>query len=88
MSDDHTPRGHVRNDLPHALGDVFVGESVEPISSDALGIKARRNREMVRDGTMASMESCVEAGNLKQFRAARQQRADRREVVWLMKRCQ
>src|SRR5262249_36048817 len=85
MRDDHAASCHSRGDLAQALGDVFVGESMKPVASDALGIKTLRNGVMVRDGAVAVMKGGVEAGNLKQLRTALQQRVDRRQVVWLMR---
>jgi hypothetical protein len=68
MRDDHATRGHSRGDLAQAPSDVFVGQPMEPVASDSLGVQVVGNRIMVRDGAVAVMERRVEAGNLKQTR--------------------
>src|SRR6516225_2240890 len=51
-------------------------------------IEATGERIMIRHGTMSAMKCGIEAGNLRQLRATRKQRADRREIVGLVQRRQ
>ena len=82
------PAATVWGDLAQAPGDVFVGQTVETVSPDTLGVEALRNGKVVGNRTVAVMKGGIEAGNLKQFRSAHQQRPDRCEVVRLMQRCE
>ena len=86
MSDDDTPvRGGGRH-VAQAARDVFVREPMKPVAPDTLGVKAFRNREMVRDFAVAAMKRRVEARDLEQFRPTREQCLNGREVIWLMQR--
>ena len=88
MRDDDSARRHAWGDLAQAPGDVFVGQTVETVSPDTLGVEALRNGKVVRNRTVAVMKGGIEAGNLKQFRSTHQQRPDRCEVVRLMQGCE
>ena len=88
MSDDDPARRHSWGHLAQTPGDVFVGQTVETVSPDTLGVEALRNGKVVRNRTVAVMKGGIEAGNLKQFRPTHQQRPNRCEVVRLMQGCE
>src|SRR5262245_16162723 len=70
MSDDHATLRQGRGDLAQSSRNVFVGEPVKPVPPDPLGMEAFGDRVAVRDGAVAAMEGGVEAGDLRQLRAA------------------
>ena len=86
MRDDHAPARDRRRDLRQALRDVFVGKAVEAVAAHAFGVEALRDRVVVGKRAVAAMKGGVEAGDLRQIRKARADRADRRQVVGLMQR--
>ena len=86
MSDDNTTVRDSRRYVAQAARDIFVGESMKPVASDTLGVKALRNREMVGDFAMAAVKRRVEARDLDQFRPTREQCLNGREVIRLMQR--
>ena len=61
---------------------------MESIAPHSLGVEAVRNGEMIGHGPVAAVKRGIETGDLRQFREARQNRADRREIVGLMQRRQ
>ena len=88
MCDDHAAAGDVQRDLAESLGDIFVGQAVKAVATDAFCVEPLRNRIVVGDRAVAAMKGGVEAGNLGQAWKTGEQRTNRRKVVRLMKRCQ
>ena len=88
MGDDDASTRDLRCDGSQPLGDIFVGQAVESVTPHPLGVEALRDSEMIGHGPAATMERGIETGDLRQFREARQNRADRREIVGLMQRRQ
>jgi hypothetical protein len=88
MGDDHAAVGDVRSDLAESLGDIFVGQAVKAVAAYAFDVQALWNRIMVGDRAVAAMKGGVEAGDLRQAWKTGEQRANRREVVRLVKRRQ
>ncbi len=88
MRDDHPPMGDVGRDLGQALRDVFVRQSMKAVAPHPLFVQAPGNRKMIGKRVMAAMEGGIEASDLRQLGSLRQQRADRRQVVGLVQRCE
>src|SRR5262245_57592591 len=84
MRDDHAARSHRRGYLTQASRDVLVRQPVKAVSPHPLGVEARGDREMVRNGAMAAVKGGVEARDLEQFGTPLQQGADWRQVIRLM----
>ena len=68
--------------------DVFVRETVKSVTPHAFGVKLMRDRIVVSDRVMGAVKRGVEAGHLWKVRKIGQKRADRRQVMRLMKRSQ
>ncbi len=68
------------------IGDVLVREPVKAVPAHAAIGDRPGQRERLRDGRRAVVKRRVEAGDLRQFRRAREQRPDRRQVVRLVQR--
>ena len=73
VRDDDASVCDTRCDFAQPAGDVFVRKSVKSISPDTLAIEMLRYRVVVGDRAVTAMECGVEAGDLQQIRAARQQ---------------
>src|SRR5215467_11786667 len=88
VSNDDTLLRHIRRDLSKPIGHIFIGEAVEAVATHSFEIELLRNRKMVRNRAVATVERCVKAGNLRQLRRIHEQRANWCEVVRLMQRRQ
>ena len=77
--------GDLGRDLAEPSRDVLVGEAVKSVAAHALRIELFGNRKAVGDLGMAPVEGRIEAGDLQQVRLPLQDRADRPEVVGLVK---
>ena len=61
---------------------------MKAIAAHAVRVEAFRDCIMVRDRAVTAVERSVETGDLRQLRTAREQRADRRQIVRLVERRQ
>ncbi len=86
MRNHDAPVGNFGCDVGEPARDVFVGQAVESIAANALGVERLRNRKAVRHLGMPAMEGRVEAGHLQNLRLPLQDRPDWRQIVWLMQR--
>src|SRR5690606_34243098 len=86
MRDDHSSVRKHGCDLRQMIGDVFVGEAVKAVAAHAFGVKFLWDREVIGERAMAAVESGVETRHLRQLRPKFKDRADRREIVRLVKR--
>src|SRR5690242_4989261 len=76
--------GDVRSDGRQSARDIFVGETVESVTPDALLIEFVGKRITVGKLGMAAMKGRVETSDLRELRLSLQQHADWREVIWLV----
>ena len=86
MRDDDAPGRVKRRNSAQAVDDIFVGEAVEAVASDALVVKAARQREDVVDEGMVAVKGGVEAGDLLHMRPGLARGEDAGDVVRLMQR--
>ena len=59
---------------------------MEAVAAHALRVQVLRNGIMISNRAVASVEGCIEAGNLRQIGKKRENGADGREIVRLMQR--
>ena len=85
---DDSPRCDLGRYLGQAARDEFIRQTMKSIPAHALGVGTLRDRVVIGKRTVAAMKGCIETGDLRKAREACQHRADRREVVWLVKRRQ
>ena len=71
MRNDHAAVCDVGRDLAQPIGDVFVGQAMKAVATDAFRIEALGDGVVIGDRAMAAMEGGVEAGDLRQVREAR-----------------
>jgi hypothetical protein len=88
MGDDHPARPDGGHGVAQMVGHVFVGQSVEAVAAHAFRIEALGNGVAVRQFIVRAMEGGIETGNLGKLWKAREDRADRRQIVRLMQRRQ
>ena len=88
MRDDHPAGRNLGRHLRQAAGDEFVGQAVEAVAAHAFVVEMLRDRVVVRQRIVAAVEGGVEAGDLRQVGGARENGADRREIVRLVQRRQ
>src|SRR5579872_1063580 len=88
MGDNHPLCSDLGCDFRQAACDIFVGKTVETVASDAFGVELLWYGVMVRQGAVAAMKGRVETCKLRDFRKARQNRSDRRQIIRLVKRRQ
>src|SRR5262249_1027898 len=80
----HAALGRLWRYLAQALCNIFIGKSVEAVTTYAFIVEFLGKCEMVRQRTVVAVERRVEACNLRQFGPVREKRADRGQVVGLM----
>src|SRR5882762_6905605 len=86
MRDDHPPLCDFGGDLWQCFRDVFVGETVKSVTPHPLGVKLMRYCIVVSDGVMGAVKRGVETCHLRKGWKICQKRADRCQVMRLMKR--
>src|SRR5208337_3134688 len=74
--------------LPKSAGDIFVRQTVEPITSHTLGVQRQWYRKVIRQRAVPTMKCRIETGDLREVRETTQDRPDRRKIVRLVKRRQ
>jgi hypothetical protein len=72
VSDDHSLRCHLGRDLLQPIGDILVRESVKSVTANPILIELFRNREMIGNRTVATVESRIKAGDLGEIWKSRQ----------------
>lgn len=80
--------GDFRRRFGQHAGDVFVRQAVKAIALHAETPNLLRKRNDLGDGGLATVEACVEAGDLRDARHALGHGLDRGEIVRLMERRQ
>src|SRR5262249_40184834 len=65
MRNNHPSARDVRQNLLQAVCNVFIGQAVEPITANALGVKTFRDRIVVGKRAVAAMKSRIEARHLR-----------------------
>ncbi|MGY4315615.1 hypothetical protein ACVWW1_004942 [Bradyrhizobium sp. JR3.5] len=61
---------------------------MKAVPPHAIGVELTRNRVMIGDRAVRAVKRSVETGDLRQCRKAGEDRADRRQIVRLMQRCE
>src|SRR6516165_4302609 len=57
---------------------------MKAITSNAINVKALREREVISNKGVPAMKSRIKTCNLRQARPALEQQSNRRKVIWLM----
>src|SRR5208337_3005795 len=84
VGEDDAPASELRRELLQARDEKLVGESMKPVSPDALFGEAAREGERLGKIRLGAMERRVEAGDLRKLRRDIHDRAHGRDIVWLM----
>ena len=81
-------RRHAAGDIRQPRHDGFIGNAVEPVAPETLGVEIGGQRQTAGLLGLGRMEGGVEAGDLRHPRRPRRERPDRGDVVRLMQRCE
>ena len=73
-------------DLAEPSGDVLVRETMKSVTAYPLEIKLLRDRIVIGQVRVASVECSIEAGDLQEMRLPLQYRANRSKIIRLVER--